>query len=81
MFIILIFREFSYSKTLYLFTAKEYLSVFMQPAVFFYTSSSKDFHTLLELVWKKYTMLEKDSYTMPCCRNDKLCALHCMKIH
>ena len=30
---------------------------------------------------EKYTLLENDSYTMTCCRNDKVSALYRMKIH
>ena len=48
----------SSGKTLYLFAAKEYLSVFMLQAVIFYTSSSKDLHTLLNPVWKNTPCLK-----------------------
>ena len=52
--IFLILNEIScgkVEKTLNLFAATEYLSVSMR-AVFFYICSNKDFHTMLELVWK-----------------------------
>ena len=47
----------------------------MLRAVFSYSSSSKEFHTLLQLVWKKYTVLENDFYIMTCCRNYKVSSL------
>ena len=50
-------------------------SVFMLRAVFSYSSSSKEFHTLLQLVWKKYTVLENDFYIITCCRNYKVSCL------
>ena len=30
---------------------------------------------------EKYTVLENDSYTVTCCRNDKVSALYHMEIH
>ena len=70
------------AKTLNLFIAMEHLSAFMLSPEFFYTSSSKDFHTLLKLVWKSTSCLKRTHiYTMTCCRNDKVYALYHMKIH
>ena len=82
MFIIfLIFNEFQkVEKYLSLFAATEYLSVFMLRAVFVYTTSSKVSYIAPACV-EKYTVLENDSYTVTCCRNDKVSALYHMKIH
>ena len=49
----LILNKFSWwsGNTLPLFTGKEYRSVMLH-AVFFHTTSSEDFHSLLKFVWK-----------------------------
>ena len=54
---------------------------FMLQAVLFYTSSSKDFNTLLQLMWKNKRVLENNPYIMTCCRNDQISALYHLKIH
>lgn len=57
----LILNKFSCGKwksLLFIWLLKEHLQVFMLCAVFFYTTSRKDFHTWLELVWKNTPCLK-----------------------
>ena len=67
------FIIFQFSTNFHMVKCKNFVfirRVLMLRAVFSYTSSSKEFRTLLELVWKK-----NDSYIMTFCRNDKVSAL------
>ena len=72
-------------KTLNLFAAMEQLSVFMLCTVFFYTSSCKGFHTLLELAWQNTPCL-KMTRTLKCLsigtpKNNKFSICLKWKIH
>ena len=62
-------------------TANEYLIVFDAiRCITLYKFEQRRSYIALPRV-EKQSMLENDSYKMSCCRNDKVSALYCMKIH